>query len=241
MERAVDDKQILEILSKVQRGYDKVSEKFSSTRRYMWGDLSFIKKIVRKNDDILDFGCGNGRLVAFLEGKYHKYIGLDVGKKLISIAKNNHESEKNQFYVIDLKRKKNGGSGFRWQENAFDKAFAIAVFHHFPSRNYRIKRAKDLYRILKPGGKCIISVWNLWNKDHMLSILKASLGISKKFPILEFGDLYIPFQTNEFIFHRYLHAFSKKELEGTFKRAGFSTVKCWRTKKNIIYIGQKPL
>ena len=49
-----------------------------------------IKDRVKKNDLIIDFGSGTGRILYYLlKKKHNNLIGIEYSKKLINIAKNN--------------------------------------------------------------------------------------------------------------------------------------------------------
>ena len=75
------------ILADVKEGYDRISDEFSGTRQYGWKDFEFWKKYLKRGWQVIDCGCGNGRLVDFLEQFQVNYVGVDVSKKLISAAK----------------------------------------------------------------------------------------------------------------------------------------------------------
>jgi tRNA (uracil-5-)-methyltransferase TRM9 len=233
----MESKDIKKILRDLEEGYDLIADRFSATRAFMWQDLEFAKKIVKVGDRILDFGCGNGRLAKFLEGNFSEYVGVDVSQKLIEIAQKNNQQFASQvrFFKIDPLDEK-----LPLEKNSFEVIFSIAVFHHFPSTEYRLQKAKELYRVLRPGGKLIISVWNLWQrkfwKHHLISFWNKLFGNSK----LDWKDFYLPFKTEEKIFERYHHAFSRKEIENLFSKAGFEKISLWKSKRgNIIYVGQK--
>ncbi|MFA5925686.1 MAG: class I SAM-dependent methyltransferase [Parcubacteria group bacterium] len=212
------------ILSNLETGYDSIADKFSNTRAFMWRDLGFMKNLVESDGYILDFGCGNGRLAGFFEGNYGKYVGTDISQKLLNIARQRYSSEKTEFIKVNpMFERLPFGDGY------FDTVFSIAVFHHFPSREYALQVSKELYRISKPGGKIVISVWNLWQKQY----LKYHQKTNK-----EWMDANIPFKSGERIFNRYHHPFKIGEFEGLFREAGFKTME----KKegwNLLYIGKK--
>lgn len=219
------------ILSELEMGYDLVSDKFSSTRAFMWRDLEFIKDYAKPGSRILDFGCGNGRLAEFLKEKYSEYVGVDVSQKLIDIAKQTYSSEKTEFIKINPKVIK-----LPFEDNNFDAIFSIAVFHHLPGKEYREKVVKELYRILKPGGKIIITVWDLWQKRfwkyHTEAVKNKILGRSE----LDWGDLHIPFKAGEEVFSRYHHAFCKRELKKMLQHSGFGIQGSIKSSGNLIYI-----
>ena len=222
------------VLSEIEAGYDLIADKFSGTRAFMWRDLGFIKDLVKPEDKVLDFGCGNGRLAGYLKDKWSepafvkasaaKYIGLDTSQKLIDIAKDKYADDKAEFIKLSHNFQK-----LPLKDNSLDIVISIAVFHHFPSKEYSLKVAKELHRVLAPGGKIVITVWNLWQKQYLKFHQK-----SKK----EWIDAEIPFKSDEKVFQRYHHPFKIGELEELFQDAGLETLK---TKKgwNLLYIGHK--
>lgn len=46
-----------------------------------------------------------------------------------------------------------------YKNEEFDHAICIAVIHHLASFERRLKALKEIYRILKPGGTALVSVW----------------------------------------------------------------------------------
>ena len=54
---------VKKILKDTEVGYELISEKFSQTRHRFWKELEFIKNFTSDKSQVLDFGCGNGRLV----------------------------------------------------------------------------------------------------------------------------------------------------------------------------------
>jgi len=225
---------VRKILSELETGYDLIADKFSSTRAFWWRDLKFMKDMVRPGDKILDFGCGNGRLAGFLneiwsepafaKASAGKFVGVDVSQKLIDIAKQKYSSEKTKFIKIDSLSAK-----LPFENNYFDMVFSIAVFHHFPSEEYALGIVKELHRVLKPGGKIIVTVWNLWQKQYLKYHQKSTKN---------WIDANIPFKSGEKVFSRYHHPFRMGELKSLFCEAGFKTLK---TKEgwNLLYIGEK--
>jgi ubiquinone/menaquinone biosynthesis C-methylase UbiE len=212
------------ILSDLETGYDLIADKFSSTRKFMWRDLEFIKDMVKPEDIILDFGCGNGRLAGFLCNGYREYIGVDISKKLIDLAKQTYSSEKTKFIKINPIFDK-----LPFRDNYFEEVFSIAVFHHFPSKAYTQKVLKELHRVIKPKGKIFVAVWNLWQKQYLEYHKKSNTS---------WIDAQIPFKSGEKVFRRYHHPFKMGELEEIFLGVGFKTLK---TKEgwNLLYIGGK--
>lgn len=224
------------ILLNIETGYDLIADKFSSTRSFMWRDLGFVKDLVKPSDRVLDFGCGNGRLAGFLNNNYKEFVGVDISQKLIDIAKQKYSSEKTKFIKINPLFNR-----LPFDDNYFDVIFSIAVFHHLPGEEYRLKVAKELYRVLKPGGKLAVSVWNLWQrrfwKYHLEAIKNKMLGKSE----LDSRDLYISFKAGEKVFQRYHHAYTKNRIKKQIQGAGFVSINFFKTRWNLVIIGEKYL
>ena len=110
------------LIKKTKENYCQISESFSKTRQWIWPELLVYLNKVKKGDCVLDFGCGNGRLVEFLKDKEIVYIGLDSCKNFIE---NNQRKYKNQRFVVgDV-------LNAPLENNLYDKIFSIAVFDIF--------------------------------------------------------------------------------------------------------------
>ena len=248
MEKETVDK----ILRETEVGYDLVSEKFSQTRNRFWGGLEFIKKYSKNGGKVLDFGCGNGRLLEILENKNINYIGVDVSGELINLAENSNTSKEGlksiQFVKISHDFEK-----LDFPNNFFDSVYSTAVFHHIPGKKMRIEKAEELYRVLRKDSHIVVTVWNLWpasfqqiftkrgrQKKYFKIILKNWIDKIFRKSDLDWNDCIITFTNNEGkVFNRYHHAFTKNDLKKTFQRAGFRVEKIEKIDGNIVLIGKK--
>jgi ubiquinone/menaquinone biosynthesis C-methylase UbiE len=230
---------INKILNETESGYDQMAEKFSHTRKNFWGDLAFIADYVEDGDKILDYGCGNGRLLEILKEKKVEYVGVDISQKLIDLAKEKYPDHSESFFKIASQ------GSLAFPDNYFNRIISVAVFHHFPEK-YAREMARELFRITKPGGTIVITAWNLWQKKRRKNIFNFSslLGKifqTKKYRGFGFGDILVPFQDNEgSVFKRYHRVYTKNSLSAIFLSAGFEIEKCFLANgKNIILIGRK--
>lgn len=230
----MNQSEVKKILKEIENGYDLVAGKFSQTRKYFWRDLEFIKEYAKDGDKIFDFGCGNGRLSEIFSDKKVEYWGADVSQKLVDLAKNKYQGKRCHFSKIDP-----GQTSLPFQNNFFNAVYSVAVFHHFPGKEHRELMARELFRITKPGGVVVITVWNLWNKKYVKNILKNWI---KKFfgkSCLDWNDCRIAFKDNEGnCFSRFHHSFTGKEMQSLFSKAGFRCEKLV-TGRNVVYLGRK--
>lgn len=229
------------IIHKTRQDYNRIARYFSDTRKHLWSDLKWLKKFVKNGQNILDWGCGNGRLIFLLEGKKVNYFGTDQSEGLLKIAKSSFKKEIKEGWAkfISVANKKK-----QFSENFFDLVFTIASFHHLPDKESRLELLADVYKQLKPKGKLIITVWNLesdWAKKK----------IDKDWEKLGENDFLVPWKNPEgdILAKRYYHHFPKEELSGLLKESGFKIKSAeygektnWTDKKggrNLIVIAQK--
>ncbi len=230
----MNQNELKRILHEIESGYDLVSDKFSQTRFRFWRDLGYVKKYIRDGDRVLDFGCGNGRLLEIIGNKNIEYNGVDISGKLIEIAKQKYQGNHVAF------RKISSSPSLSFEDNFFNATYAIAVFHHFPGREYQLRWAKEIYRVTKPGGRCVITVWNLWQKKYMFLIFKNWLDKILGKSQMDWNDTYISFTDNKgIIFQRYHHAFTQGELSYIFQQAGFKILTNKKAGRNLVVVGEK--
>lgn len=203
------------ILEKTITDYNLISQEFSRTRKYNWEELNYFKGFVDQGQKVLDLGCGNGRLYELLRDKGIDYYGTDVSEELIGIARASYPEGK--FKGSDPLK-------IPFESAFFDAVFCIAVFHHIPSKEFRIEFLEECKRVLKPGGFLIITAWNLYQKKTgWRLLLKHSalklLGQSK----LDFKDILFPWKdsSGKPLTERYYHLFTKREITGLLNKAGF--------------------
>jgi ubiquinone/menaquinone biosynthesis C-methylase UbiE len=224
------------ILQETEIGYDLISKKFSQTRKHFWRELEYIKDYTRAGDNVLDFGCGNGRLLELFGDKKVQYFGMDVSEQLINLAKKRHIGEHIEFQKISSNQESLPFCG-----EFFNSVYSIAVFHHIPSTQYRQKIARELFSKTKKDGYIIVTVWNIWQKKYYKNILKNWMQKLKGESQLDWNDCYISFTDNQGNkIQRFHHAFTKRELKKLFHSAGFAIEKCEVIDgRNILLVGKK--
>lgn len=139
------------MVTKTISDYNLIADRFSSTRKFVTKDLVEIADLVDKDQTVLDYGCGNGRMAKFFKPK--KYFGVDPSTALISIAKSNYPEYK--FSVIRpcqvIKK---------WN---FKNILCLSMIHHLPNNAMQNKLIKNFADILPNGGKLIITAWHIEN------------------------------------------------------------------------------
>ncbi len=224
------------ILKETEIGYDLISQKFSQTRKHFWRGLEFIGDCVKAGETVLDYGCGNGRLLELISSKNINYYGLDISQSLIDYAQAQYKGDNLHFSKISPVQ-----STIPLADNFFNTIYSIAVFHHFPSKKYRQEIARELYKKTKVGGQIIITVWYLFQRKYRKNILRNWLRKLFGKSQLDWNDCEISFTDNQGQrFWRFHHAFTRGELRKLFTEAGFEIERCEIVnKRNILLVGRK--
>lgn len=105
--------------------------------------------------NLLEVGCGEGRGVEVLLPLANSYLGIDKIQEVI-------DSLKIKFPNVDFRQAVIPPfEGF--ESNSFDTVVSFQVIEHIPNDRLFLE---EIYRVLKPGGKAIISTPNI---NHTLS------------------------------------------------------------------------
>lgn len=142
--------------------YNAIAGHFSNTRSLLWNDLLSLQCYAKRGDSILDLGCGNGRLYQMFANLSTEYTGLDQSEELI--AKATEKFPQANFVVGNMAEK------LPFADHCFNLIYCIAAFHHLPTEELRVHALHEMKRVLKPGGKVILTNWNAqsnWAKKKL--------------------------------------------------------------------------
>lgn len=107
----------------------------------------------KKNDKILDVGCGDGyylHLLCSLRKDIH-LTGLDIDSRAILSARRNLRTKKIKLIEADIEKR------LPFRKNSFNKVIMSEVAEHLSDD---VKGLSEVYRVLKPGGTLCLSVPN---------------------------------------------------------------------------------
>ena len=198
--------------------YDKISEHFSHTRYKPWPQVAEFLNSLEKDSYVLDIGCGNGKYLSVNENL--NMFGTDRSGNLLSIAK--EKNSNSQFFVADSLK-------VPIRSESFDAAISIAVIHHFSNELLRIQALKEIFRIVKKGGKILVYVWAMEQKQKKFTEqdnfvpwhLQNKYENETKVETLENGPSIMKDQKIDCtVYQRYYHVFYKGELEDIINKTG---------------------
>jgi SAM-dependent methyltransferase len=103
--------------------------------------------------DLFDEAISNG-IHPFLMTTAEDIIGIDISPLIVKAAKNSHNDLKGT--VADVR-------SLPFRENACDIIVSISTLDHFTSRKEIINSLREFHRVLRKGGRLIITLDNLMN------------------------------------------------------------------------------
>lgn len=224
------------LLALNQEFYAAVAPFFAATRVQPWPGFARAAQFLRQRRAapwrILDAGCGNGRLFAFLarEGLLAHYVGVDANADLLSrtqarIRQLPRSGITSQVVQADL-------TSACWPSRVgamgdFDAVFCLATLHHIPSHALRAALFRRLAAALQPAGCLILSNWQPLRSARVRKKLVAWPCCQLRAADVEAGDHLITW-TRGVRAVRYVHSHTPAELDRMAQAARMRRVRHFR-------------
>jgi len=157
--------------------------------------------------NILDLGCGNGRISKLIQDEGYQVWGMDINEDAITVAKNDPGLSGIEFSVQDA-------TATNYMNNFFDGVVEQAVLACMEKTD-RIKTFKEAHRILKTGG--IFSIAEFGIKPNREEKYEADALIAG-----EYGTMIVRKEDGSEWFRS--HNFTREELNALISDAGFEVV-----------------
>src|SRR5512133_1510439 len=239
------DETIVHALLEINRRfYQDYAEPFAATRRRIQDG---VRQAVSNLPDgrYLDLGCGSGALADFWtrprpDGTLRQglYLGVDFSAGLLAEARQNlPEKRPIDLGIYFQQRDLMAQSWHSGIEGVpFDGILAFAVLHHLPGHANQINFLSEVRALIKPGGRFILSVWQIQNSPKLLSRRQAweEAGLSED--LVEEGDVLLDWRQSskgspQNAGLRYVHLFTETDLHNMAEDTG------WKVKSSSYHDG----
>ena len=124
------------------------------------------------------------------------FIGVDNCKNFVNICENKN------LNVIESNLKK-----IPLNNETADALICIAVFHHFSTQENRLKVLNEMYRLIKPNGKILLSVWSI----------KQPTKTKRQFN--KYGTNIVSYNKHGNVYNRYYYIFEIDEIKNLFEKS----------------------
>ncbi|XP_042905628.1 serine-rich adhesin for platelets [Parasteatoda tepidariorum] len=126
--------------------YDQIASHFTDTRYRPWPRVKQFLLDLEPGSLVADVGCGNG-----------KY--LDINPEVMKIGVDRCEALTAAARAKNYEVMTSDNLHLPFRDETFDAVLSIAVIHHFATTDRRVAAIKEITRVLRIGGKVLITVW----------------------------------------------------------------------------------
>lgn len=112
---------------------------------------------------VLDVCCGPGMLTAAALSRGAKATGIDFSAEVVALARSK---------VPDADFQKGDAQSLPFADNTFDSVICGFGIIHVPEPQ---RALSEMHRVLKPGGRVAVSVWEAPNSDNGFGLLFGSI------------------------------------------------------------------
>jgi ubiquinone/menaquinone biosynthesis C-methylase UbiE len=135
-----------------------------------WADDLVEAAGLQPGQRVLDIACGTGivaRTVARRMGSGDRVVGLDVSAPMLAAARSAAAAE-----ARTIEWREGDAVRLPLADEAFDVAFCQQSFQFVPDRPAALR---EMYRVLAPGGKLVLSVWREIERSPGFAVLAQAL------------------------------------------------------------------
>ena len=151
---------------------------------------------------LLNVGCAHGPDFIPFKNSFELH-GIDFSERMLQLARKYADKFKFSVNLVEADAR-----NLPYADNSFDRAIAVATFHHIEENEERLRALKEFQRVLKPGGEAFITVWNRWQPRFWLKT----------------RNVLVPWYSKDKTLYRYYYLFSYRKLEELTRKAGFEVV-----------------
>ncbi len=200
--------------------YDRFGDSFSAARQRLQPGVRRIMESIKKDDSVLDLGCGNGNFLLELSRRGHKapLQGADFSLPLLRDARSQTEASPVIFREIDLTKLSLHGDKLSTKDG-WDLITMFAALHHIPTNEMRLDILKTVRMVMNKNGRFILSNWQFLSSEKLRSRIQPWSKIGLSDSEVDEGDYLLDWRSGgEGL--RYVHHFSAEELSQLAAQAG---------------------
>lgn len=192
-----------------RESYEQIATSYNRVRTKAWKECVDFIQSFNPGSLVLDVGCGSGRhtLASVLQDQ--ETIGVDFSKNMLRMANKKLKSASISHRIFHLVLADVSRLPFR--NCVFSYVLYIATLHTLPSPSLRVESLKEINRVLKAGGKCLISVWKRLQSRFLSKVITTYFR--KIFRIKGDFEILVPWKLDGSSILRYFYLYDAKQLK----------------------------
>ncbi len=212
--------------ARVRATYERIAEPFAASRAEPWPEVLSFATELSPNARIVDVGCGNGRHARSLAAEGHPVVAVDFARNLLLIGR---RGSRGRTWGHHIHWVQGEATQLPVRSGTMDAALCVAVLHHLPSVEERLRALREIRRVLVGGGRAFVSVWAL-DQPRFRKAVEAR----KDLPPDVRGDVEVPWTLPDgVVVPRYYHLFQEGELETMIIESGLHGERFFRGPGNL--------
>lgn len=215
----------------VRSSYEVIASHFSKTRWKPWPEVvEFIRS--QRPQNSADLCCGNGRHSLLLAENGHVAC-VDFCRRLLDEARMRAEEKdlayRCHFVLADVE-------DLPFRDEVFDTVLYIAAIHHVPTLAGRMRSLREVRRVLRPGGKGLISAWSVHQSRFEEDRIVRCLELMGRRIELQGNDVFLPWTMPDGrVIYRFYHLFDEAEFHSLHTRV-FRQIKTFVSRDNLFAV-----
>ncbi len=136
-----------------------------------WADDLVEEAALQPGERVLDIACGTGivaRTAARRLGSGGSVVGLDLSAPMLAAARSAAAAE-----GVTVEWREGSALQLPLADRAFDVVFCQQGLQFFPDRPVALR---EMYRVLAPGGRLVLSVWREIERSPGFAVLAEALA-----------------------------------------------------------------
>jgi SAM-dependent methyltransferase len=129
------------------------------------GDMYFditTEEMLNDQSTVIDIGCGSGRFIKYLDGRYKKIVGLDPSQAIFATDELLGKNDKVELVMAST-------DNIPYPDGHFDFGYSLGVLHHIPDTE---KALLDCAKKIRSGGYFLLYLYyKLENRPFYFKVL----------------------------------------------------------------------
>ncbi len=129
------------------------------------GDMYFdivTDAMLNDQSSVIDIGCGSGRFIKYLDGRYKKIVGMDPSQAIFATDELLGENDKVELVMAST-------DNIPFPDGHFDFGYSLGVLHHIPDT---AKALNDSVKKIRSGGYFLLYLYyKLENRPFYFKVL----------------------------------------------------------------------